>query len=218
MQETLSNEIDRDTHNYKPSTIRSIKNKDKADKSRYYVDKEKFYEEMVKRYHDVKAAEAEGKPKPKISNYIGECILKIANNMAKKYNFSRYSYRDEMVSEAVVHCLSQIDKFDITKSNNPFSYYTQATYFVFIDIIKNEQSELYVKCRSAMDHAAFGDLSVLGDDSDDILEHLHDNFVFNTDFVESFVKTYEDKQNLKKVDKKPKKEIGKSDLDELMEE
>lgn len=213
----LTNEIDRENHLYKPSTIRSIKNKEKADKKRYYVDKAAFYDALVERHKQIIANEAQGLPKPRITDFIGDCIVKIATNMSKKHNFSGYHYKDEMVGNAVEHCLRAIDKFDITKSNNPFSYFTQACFFVFIDEIKNEKKELYIRCRSTLDRAAFGSLSEVTEESDAIAEHLHDNFLFKTDFVEQFVDDYENKMGIKRGDKK-EKPAKKSSLDELMED
>ncbi len=60
----------------------------------HYIDNKTFFE-AIKQYRDsIKQAEAEGKPKPIIPNYIGKCILLIANRLATKPNFINYSYKD----------------------------------------------------------------------------------------------------------------------------
>ena len=48
-------------------------------KSVHYVDNAKFLEAMKEWKDQCKDAEASGDEKPRISNYIGECFLKIAN-------------------------------------------------------------------------------------------------------------------------------------------
>ena len=46
-----------------------------------YVDNKKFYEAIVEYHKQVQQAHEEGKEEPRISNYIGECIYKIAENL-----------------------------------------------------------------------------------------------------------------------------------------
>ena len=67
----------------------------------HYIDNKTFFE-AIKKYRDsIKQAEVDGKPKPIIPNYIGKCILMIANRLATKPNFINYSYKDEMISDGI---------------------------------------------------------------------------------------------------------------------
>ena len=65
----------------------------------HYIDNKTFYEAIKQHRSNIKQAEADGKPKPIIPNYIGSCILLIANRLATKPNFINYSYKDEMISD-----------------------------------------------------------------------------------------------------------------------
>ena len=46
-------------------------------------------------------AEEEKESKPDVTNYIGECFLKIANHLSYRPNFINYTYRDDMISDGM---------------------------------------------------------------------------------------------------------------------
>ena len=46
-------------------------------------------------------------PLPVVPDYIAECFLKICEGLSHKANFVRYTYREEMVMDAVENCLKQ---------------------------------------------------------------------------------------------------------------
>ena len=68
------------------------------EKKVHYVNNQRFYEEIVAYKQKVKEYEAQGKEPPKLSNYIGECIYKIATKLSCKPCFMNYSFRDERLS------------------------------------------------------------------------------------------------------------------------
>lgn len=183
-----------------------------AKPERYYVDKEKFYQAIVERHKEIQRLEEQGIfEKPKISDYIGECITLICTNLARKYNFTGYHFKDEMVQDAIVHCLKYIDSFDIDKSRNPFSYFTQAAYFQFIGRIMSEKHQLYVQAKAALESAVLDELSDHGDTGNDV--HQFNNIevmALDMNFYDTFVKEYEEaleKKNREKPvkDKSPGK-------------
>ena len=47
-----------------------------------------------------------------VTNYIGECFLKIANHLSYRPNFINYTYRDDMISDGIENCLQYLDNFD----------------------------------------------------------------------------------------------------------
>jgi len=63
--------------------------------AQHYIDNKTFFEAIKKHRENIKLAAEEGRPKPIIPNYIGSCILMIANRLATKPNFINYSYKDE---------------------------------------------------------------------------------------------------------------------------
>ena len=103
-----------------------------TNKNAHYVDNDKFREALLEYKQQVQHAKDNNLPKPKVSNYIGECFVKIATHLSYKGNFINYSYRDEVVADGIENCLIAAEKYDQTKSNNPFAYYTQISFFLFI--------------------------------------------------------------------------------------
>ena len=111
----------------------------------HYVNNKEFLEALMARKELLKEAEETGAPVPQISNYLGECILKIANHLSYRPNFINYSYREEMISDGIENCLQYIDKFDPEKSKNPFSYFTQIIYFAMVRRITKEKKQQAIK-------------------------------------------------------------------------
>ena len=111
----------------------------------HYVNNKEFLEAIIQRKELLKEAEETGAPTPQISNYLGECILKIANHLSYRPNFINYTYREEMISDGIENCLQYIDKFDPEKSKNPFAYFTQIIYYAFVRRITKEKKQQSIK-------------------------------------------------------------------------
>ena len=110
-----------------------------------YVSNKDFFAAILERKALMKIADEEGNDVPQISNYLGECILKIANNLANKGNFNGYSFKDEMICDGIENCIKYFDKFNPEKSSNPFSYYTQIIYFAYLRRIAKEKQQYQLK-------------------------------------------------------------------------
>ena len=93
---------------------------------------------MVEYLNAVKEAEESDSEKPRIPEYIGECLLKISTRLSTKPNFINYTYRDEMISDGIENCVNYIGNFNPEKSTNPFAYFTQIIYYT-----KREKTTLY---------------------------------------------------------------------------
>jgi hypothetical protein len=76
---------------------------------------------------------------PPMSNYIGECFMKLVEGCAKKPNFSGYTYIDEMKSEALLTCMKYAHNFNVEKSNNAFGYFTQYIINSFKGVLNAEK-------------------------------------------------------------------------------
>ena len=113
----------------------------------HYVDNKKFLEAMKDWREECREAEEIGEEKPRVSNYIGECFLKIANGLSFRPNFINYTYKQEMISDGIENCLQYIHNFNPEKSNNPFAYFTQIIYYAFIRRIQKEKKQTHVKHR-----------------------------------------------------------------------
>ena len=116
-------------------------------KKPHYVDNKKFLLAMIDWKATVAEAEENDEPRPQVTNYIGECFLKIANHLSYRPNFINYTYRDDMISDGIENCLQYIDNFNPEKSKNPFAYFTQIIYFAFVRRITKEKKQSKIKDR-----------------------------------------------------------------------
>jgi len=116
-------------------------------KSDHYIDNAQFFEEMRAWKTLVTAADKAGERHPPVTNYIGECFMKIAENLSRKPNFINYPYRDEMIADGIENCLLYAYNFDPSKSKNPFSYFTQIIYYAFLRRIQKEKKQAYIKLK-----------------------------------------------------------------------
>ena len=114
-------------------------------KSVHYVDNKKFLEAMICWRENCQDAEEAGDEVPPLTNYIGECFLKIATHLSYKPNFINYSYRDEMISDGIQNCLQYAHNFNPEKSKNPFAYFTQIIYYAFLRRIQAEKKQVHIK-------------------------------------------------------------------------
>jgi hypothetical protein len=114
----------------------------------HYVNNADFLKALIQYKKDCRKAKRDGTTKPKIPNYVGKCLMLIAENLSHKPNFISYSFRDEMIADGVENCIMYFDNFDPKKSKNPFAYFTQIIYFAFLRRIHKEKKQLYVKYKS----------------------------------------------------------------------
>jgi len=110
----------------------------------HYVDNKKFLEAMVE-WRKTWPNELKETIKPPVSNYIGECFLKIATHLSYRPNFINYTYRDEMISDGIENCLQYVKNFNPEKSSNPFAYFTQIIYYAFLRRIQKEKKQTHVR-------------------------------------------------------------------------
>jgi hypothetical protein len=85
--------------------------------------------------------------KPQISNYLGDCFLKIATHLSYKPNFVNYMFRDDMISDGIENCVQYIHNFDPERSQNPFAYFTQIIHYAFLRRIQKEKKQLEIKTK-----------------------------------------------------------------------
>ena len=131
-----------------------------AAKKEHYVNNKEFLAAMVEYRKSVQEAKAKGEDKPPVTDYIGECFLKIANHLSYRPNFINYTFRDDMISDGIENCLQYLDNFNPETSNNPFAYFTQIIYYAFIRRIQKEKKQMTIKQRMIME-ANYDDLTVM---------------------------------------------------------
>ncbi len=116
-------------------------------KTEHYVNNRDFLDALIEYREKVAEAAANDLPKPRITNYIGSCFLKIATHLSYKSNFVNYMYREDMISDGIENCVQYIHNFDPAKSKNPFAYFTQISYFAFLRRIQREKRQLDIKTK-----------------------------------------------------------------------
>ena len=116
----------------------------------HYVDNKKFSQAIVDYVTLVQEAEQNKKAIPVVPNYIGECFLKICEGLSNKINFNRYTYREEMVMDAVENCLKAVTNYRIDTTTrtglpNAFAYFTQIAFYAFLRRIAKEKKQQDIK-------------------------------------------------------------------------
>ena len=114
-------------------------------KSEHYVNNKELLAALIEWREKVDIAQRRDLPKPRISNYLGECFLKIATHLSYKPNFVNYMFREDMISDGVENCVQYIHNFDPNKSKNPFAYFTQIIHYAFLRRIQREKRQLDIK-------------------------------------------------------------------------
>ena len=116
-------------------------------KSEHYVNNKELLAALIDYRAEVAVNKTKDLPKPRISNYLGECFLKIATHLSYKPNFVNYMFRDDMISDGIENCVQYIHNFDPNKSRNPFAYFTQIIHYAFLRRIQKEKKQLEIKTK-----------------------------------------------------------------------
>ena len=161
----------------------------------HYVNNAEFLAALLDYKAQVQKAKDAGLDIPPISNYIGDCFIKIARHLSYKHNFINYSYKDEMISDGIENCMMYFRNFDPEKSNNPFAYFTQIIYFAFLRRIMKEKKQLYVKYKATEQFGILDEFELL-EDSDGVAKQfeLYDN-------ISEFIHNFEENKKKKKEGK-----------------
>ena len=188
----------------------------------HYVNNADFSQAVVEYVQTVQEAKKNSQQLPIVPDYIAQCFLRIAEGLSHKSNFIRYTYREEMVMDAVENCLKAIENYNleaatITGKPNAFAYFTQITWFAFLRRIAKEkkQQEIKIKYLTKADIGAFID-NDLGDDmSNQVVGAFVDTLRDRIDKVKSFDTEIKEFAKEEKQRKKRTKSAD-SDLEEFM--
>ena len=152
-------------------------------KSEHYVDNAKFLEAMREYKKAVNRSKRLKEQKPPVTNYIGECFLKIANHLSYRPNFINYTFRDDMIADGIENCLQYVHNFNPDKSNNPFAYFTQIIYYAFLRRIQKEKKQAHVKNKLIENMTVDENLIDGGDENFDnpFVDYLQKNFLPDED-------------------------------------
>jgi len=168
-----------------------MKEKTKQKPLKHYVDNKEFLAKITEYRNSVIKAKAENNPRPRVPEYIGSCLFKIATHLSRKPNFSNYTFKDDMISDGVENCLLYIDNFNPEKSSNPFSYFTQIIYYAFLRRIQKEKKHLYIKYKTMENEVINTLIQNLGEEhvSHQLNGMMHD--AYSEEFIQDFIQSFE---------------------------
>ena len=114
----------------KETKTKPKKKKKKANKKTYYVSPKEFLGLLTEYYST-----------DDLVDELATSVYKIAVGLSYSPNFINYSYKDEMIGDAVVKMVAAVKnkKFNLDSPSNPFSYFTTIAYHAFINRIKKEK-------------------------------------------------------------------------------
>lgn len=179
-------------------------------KRNHYVDNQRFLEEIIDYKKKVVEAKEQGLEKPRVSEYMGKCIYLIAENLSHKPRFMNYSFRDELVSDAIENCFLYFDNFNPDISQNPFAYFTQIIYYAFHRRISKEEKNRYIIYKKFQESVLDTSDAALMIDHDD--QHLISSTMY--DNLNDFIKKFEGRE----AEKKEKRKATKEGLDKFFGE
>ena len=118
----------------------------------HYVNNKEFSQAVVRYVRALNEAQKTEDKLPIVPNYIAACFLKIAEGLSHKSNFIRYTYREEMVMDAVENCLKAIENYNVeaatrTGTPNAFAYFTQISWYAFLRRIAKEKKQQDIKIK-----------------------------------------------------------------------
>tara|TARA_B100000282_G_scaffold76581_1_gene52829 strand:- start:475 stop:1065 length:591 start_codon:yes stop_codon:yes gene_type:complete len=193
----------------------------KRSKNVHYVNNQEFSQAVVSYVGTVKEAKDAGKPIPVVTDYVATCFLRIAENLSHKSNFIRYTYREEMVMDAVENCLKAVENYDINASTrtgkpNAFAYFTQIIWYAFLRRITKEKKQQDIKEKYLSQSGIEAFLAAeQGDMSTQVVTHFVDTLKDRIDKVKTHdadLKAFAQKQKTRK-----KRAVNvDSDLSEFM--
>ena len=97
-----------------------------------YVDPKEFKDSMLRFYEsDI------------MTDDLAETIKKIAYGLSYNPSFINYTYKDDMIGDALIKMYSALSrkKYNFETGSNPFSYFTTISYHAFINRIKREKRQ-----------------------------------------------------------------------------
>lgn len=170
-------------------------------KLKHYVNNEEFLKQMNIWKKVVNKALKKKQPIPPVTDFIGECFMKIAEHLSQRPNFINYPFREDMISDGVENCLQYAHNFDESKSKNPFSYFTQIIYFAFLRRIEKEKKQAFIKYKCIEMHnidAKFSEWLKENNESATFAEFLQKNFYLSEYDIEKLEKETQPKRKRKR--------------------
>lgn len=169
-----------------------------AGKKNNYVDNQKLIDCIKEFQRQKQAADNEGGPLPVIPDYAARCILDLCEGISRRGNFGAYTYREDMVGDAIVDCVKAFGNFDTVKFNNPFGYFTLIGWRAMLRRIEEEHTETYLKFKSFRQAYSLGDHYFSDEDFVETNSSSGENKVNVIDVADQVIMNFEEKMRRKK--------------------
>ena len=167
-----------------------------------YINNETFCKLLTEYRALVIDAKENNKKKPRLSDEIGKAFMQIAVGLSNRNNFNGYSFKEDMIGDAIENCVMAASNFDPAKSKNPFAYFTQISWYAFLRRIQKEKKNLHIMydlLDQNMSNMEEGE-----DGLDNNNSSLYNDFILNNDKRRSFLETAEESKEKKKKKRKEK--------------
>lgn len=120
-----------------------------------YVDNQKLTHVMIGWAAEVAHAKQNNLEHPRIPEFVGQAIMLIATNLARKNNFRDYSWIDEMIEDGIDACIRYLHNWrpDATTRGgdpNPYGYISRIVEQAFRHRIEVEKRQDYYKNKSLL--------------------------------------------------------------------
>jgi hypothetical protein len=181
---------------------------------RHYINNADFCDALIKYKEECSIAAEEGRNKPKMPNYIGECFQKLAEGLSRRPNFFGDSYKDEMIGDGIENCLMYFENFNPEKTKNPFAYFTQILWWCFVRRIQKEKKQQYIKYKATENFGILDEAELLELGGGQIKQlEVYENMY---DFIKKFEETEFTKST--KIKSKLPKKVKLTGIETFLEE
>lgn len=162
---------------------------------KYWVDKKEFYAAVIA-HRKILMEKRETDPDAlhTLTPYLAQVVTNIAHGVMSRYNFNRYSYRDEMISDAILTIMKYFNTFNPDKSDNPYGYFWLAAYRSGQRRVILETEQTAIRAKSVQ-NMIMDDENLESGEMDDFKSYMTDFFKFD-------VHGYEEKKKGKKNSQK----------------
>lgn len=80
------------------------------------------------------------------SEELGRMFLLLATRYSDRGSFAGYSWKDDMICEAVLTCIKYMHNFDVDIDNpNPFAYFSRIIHNAFLNYIAKQKQHSKIK-------------------------------------------------------------------------
>ena len=124
-----------------PKQAKRDKNPDTPEvTSKYYITNSRMLPEVIK-----------SKEAGRINDELAKMFMMLTHKYARRPCFSSYTYKEDMISDALASLCQNALKFDPVRFNNPFAYYTTCINNSFLQFLNTEKKHRRIRDQLLID-------------------------------------------------------------------